>query len=184
MSDHSWARFGPPLGAAYERGRWLWSLPRGAVAGAVAVPALVAGGATGRTLLMGLVVALIAVVAGWRSRGGLLGAWCGAAVAAVPVVIGTAVGDACACTGGVCLSLCGIGCATASAIVGVGGGVAFAGLSHGRGDFLAAAAAAGVVATMTCPVAGVGSLVGALAGVALAWPSAVVVSRVLRKALA
>ena len=181
MSDH--AAFAAVV-AAYERGRWQWALPRGALAAAVAAPSVVVGAAVERTALMALVVAAIAVVAGWRSRGGLLGAWCGAAVAAVPVIVGSVIGDACTCAGGLCFSLCGIGCAAGSALVGSLGGVAFAGLAHGRSDFVAAAVAAGVVGTVACPVVGVGSVVGALVGVAVALPPAFLASRVVRKALA
>jgi hypothetical protein len=159
---------------AYERGRLAWAAPRALVAGLAALPSLLTGGDGLRSGLMALGLMAIAMVSGWRSRGGLLGALLGAAVAAVPVVMSRVVGDGHACAGGLCLSLCGVACAGGAAAVGVVGGAAFSGLRAGRIDFVVAAIAATAVGTLVCPVVGVGSVVGAIAGVVVAAPPAVV----------
>lgn len=167
---------------AYERGRLAWAAPRAVTAGLAALPSMLSGADGLRTALMALGLMAIAMVSGWRSRGGLLGALLGAAVAAVPVVMSRLVGDGHACAGGICLSMCGVACAGGAAAVGVVGGAAFAGLRVGRIDFVVAAVAATVVGTLVCPVVGVGSVVGAIAGVVVAAPPAVVAWGALREA--
>ena len=159
---------------AYERGRLSWAAPRALVAGLAAVPSVLIGGSGWRSALMVLALIGIAAASGWRSRGGLFGALAGAAVAAVPVVMSRLVGDGHACAGGLCLSLCGVACAGGAAAVGVAAGAAFSGLRHGRSDFVVAAIAATVVGTLACPIVGVGSVVGAVAGIVVAAPPAVV----------
>jgi hypothetical protein len=167
---------------AYERGRLAWATPRALLAGLFALPALLAGGDGLRGALMAAGLVAIAMASGWRSRGGLLGALAGAAVAAVPVVMSRVVGDGHACSGGICLSLCGVACAGGAAAIGVVGGAAFSGLRTGRVDFVVAAVAATVVGTLACPVVGVGSVVGALAGVVVAAPPAALAWGALQKA--
>lgn len=173
------------IGTAYERGRLRWALPRGVVAGLVAVPALIAGAPAGRALLLAVVVVAAAIFAGWRSRGGLLGSFFGAAMASVPLVMGVVVGDACACTGSVCLSLCGVACASCSVVVGGGAGYTFGRLHHGHVDFVAAAIVAAGAGFTLCPASGMGSIVGAVVGAAVALPSAAILGRASQqKALA
>lgn len=152
------------------------------MAGLAALPSLLAGGDGLRSGLMALGLVAIAAASGWRSRGGLLGALAGATVAAVPVVMSRLVGDGHACAGGLCLSLCGVACAGGAAAVGVVAGAAFSGLRIGRVDFVVAAVAATVVGTLACPVVGVGSVVGALVGVVVAAPPAVLAWGALREA--
>lgn len=170
--------------AAYERGRLSWALPRALVAGVAAVPSVLAGGTGVRTVLMAAALVVVSALAGWRSRGGLLGALAGATIAAVPVVMSSLVGGGHACAGGLCLSWCGVACAGGAAAVGIVAGAWFSTLTVGRGDFVVAAVAAAVVGTLVCPVAGVGSIVGAVAGVVVAAPPAAFAWGALRKALA
>lgn len=170
--------------SAYERGRLSWALPRALLAAAAALPSLLVGGDGVRSALMGLSLLAIALVSGWRSRGGLWGALSGAAVAAVPVVMSRLVGGEHACVGGLCFSWCGIACAVGSASIGLWAGAVFAGLRTGRLEFVVAAVAAAVVGTLVCPIVGVGSVVGAVAGVVVAAPPAAMAWGALRKALA
>ena len=170
--------------AAYEQGRLRWAIPRGLLAGLVAVPALLTGSAPTRALLLAIVVVVAAIFAGWRSRGGLLGSFFGAALSSVPLVMGSLVGDACACTGTVCISLCGVACASLSVVVGASAGIVFSRLRYGRVDFAAATIVAAVAGMCLCPASGMGSVVGALLGVAVSLPSGFVVGRAMQKALA
>ncbi len=171
--------------SAYEGGRLRWAAPRGVLAGLVAVPALVAGSSPSRALILAVVVIAAAIFAGWRSRGGLLGSFFGAALASVPLVMGPLVGEACACTGSICLSLCGVACASLSVVVGAAAGVTVSRLRYGRFDFLAAAVVAAGAGMTLCPASGMGSVVGALVGVCVSLPSAFFVGRALsQKALA
>lgn len=165
---------------AYERGRVQWALPRSLLAGLAALPSALSGGDGLRTALMAMALVVISAMAGWRSRGGLLGALAGATIAAVPVVMGRLVGDGHACAGGLCLSWCGVACVAGAAAVGVVGGALFASLRVGRLDFVVAAVAAAVVGTLVCPMAGVGSIVGAVAGVVVAAPPAALAWTALR----
>lgn len=134
--------------------------------------------------LLAVVVAVTAAFAGWRSRGGLVGSFFGATMASVPLVMGAVVGDACACTGSICLSLCGVACASASVVVGASAGVAFSRLRHGQFDFVVAAVVAGAAGLWLCPASGMGSVVGAALGVAVSLPSGFFVGKALQKALA
>ncbi len=180
LSSPSSSPLPPALSAAYERGRWSWALSRSALVAAVASPVVVAGGCTVRAVAFGAALVAIAVVSGWRSRGGFLGAAVGAAIAVVPVVVGNVLGAvgalgpgaACACAGGVCFSACGIACAGGAGAIGAIAGSAFVGLRVGRADFIVAAVVAAGVGTLVCPVAGVGSVVGAVVGVLAAAPPA------------
>jgi len=168
--------------AAYERGRLRWAVPRGLLAGLVAVPALLTGAPPSRALLLAVVVVVAAVFAGWRSRGGLLGSFFGATMSSVPLVMGTIVGDACACTGGMCFSLCGVACASLSVVVGASAGLVFSRLRYGRFDFAAATVVAAGAGMFLCPASGMGSVVGALVGVAVSLPSGFVVGRAMQNA--
>lgn len=168
--------------AAYERGRFRWAVPRGLLAGLVAVPALLTGAPPMRAVSLAVVVVVAAVFAGWRSRGGLLGSFFGATMSSVPLVMGSLVGDACACTGTVCFSLCGAACASLGVVVGASAGVVFSRLRYGHVDFLAATVVAVAAGMCLCPASGVGSVVGALLGVAVSLPSGFVVGRAMQNA--
>lgn len=181
MSDPTSSTFAA-VAFAYERGRLRWALPRAILAGLAAVPSVLVGGNGLRTALMAAALVAISALAGWRSRGGLLGALAGATVAAVPVVMSSLVGGGHACTGGLCLSWCGVACAGGAAAVGIVSGAVFSTLPVGRVDFVVAAIAAAVVGTLVCPVVGVGSIVGAVAGVVVAAPPAAFAWGALREA--
>lgn len=171
------------LARAVEVGRVKYAVVRAIVVAVVGVFAYRAGASACDAGIVAAVLVAAAAFAGWRSRAGLYGALVGAAVAAVPLAVGPLMTGHCTCAGGLCFSWCGVGCACASAAVGVVGGLAFSRQRAHRFDFAAAAVVCAALGVLLCPVSGVGSVVGAAVGLVVGF-GPVAVFAAPRKALA
>jgi hypothetical protein len=160
---------------AYERGR----LAHGAQALWLALPMLLIGLAVnGGTLLScSAGVAMIALAVGLRWRGGTVGrAVMPALIAGLPPLVlplWMRAGGHC-CMGGMCWSLCMVGCIVGGAFAGLMVGLASAAEREQRGAFLLSATAiAGLAGVLGCTMAGSAGMAGmALAVLATSWPVA------------
>jgi hypothetical protein len=159
MSDVVFAR----ASAAYEKARRksaLTTLPCGLP---LFLLATWAGGDVGGAALMAVLLAAVVAVAHFRSRAAFVGAVGGVVVSCIPLAMGSVLQKSCVCAGGICFSMCGVGCASGATVVGAWLGWRVA-RERAFLDGLGAATCASVIGMLLCPITGVGSVVGAAAG--------------------